>query len=530
MEKKVSFIVLSLFICLSSIAQYGKLDATFGTNGIALLNADTPVTVYAISDYDLQSDGKIICVGSGAINGKSVLFLARFKPNGIIDTSFNKKGYLTYSPPGYNVSGISICIQTDGKFVVCAYDYSPVFIRFKSNGIVDSTFGANGFVVTDMGPSQDYPVDMKLQTDGKIIAGIEGQPALNKQFEFTVVRLNTNGTIDTTFDHDGFANVDLVTGTSGHDATTSLALQSNGKIVVAGTCEVNQINHKYGLTRLNSNGSLDQSFGTNGIVTAYYPQSNSQDIINEGNDVLIQADDKILLCGINDNFATRKVTGVLGRFNSNGSVDNNFGVNGFSFSSFDEITYFKRMVLQPNGKVVVCGYNQNNISDMDVMVARINANGTADTTFGVKGQFTSALNKYEDKLNAINITPSGAILAAGTAVNFGLKSTEVELLQLTAGSIIGIQNRTEKSTGFVFFPNPCNSFITVEMMNPQSEFTKVVLYDIRGFECYSKLITPTDPQNKKLYIDTQNFNEGIYFLKLFSETNAVIKKLMIQHE
>ncbi len=534
--KKISILFALLLFGVNSMAQYGKLDAAFGTNGVVLFSADTPVSTYAVADFSFQSDGKIICVGSGALNGSSIMFLARFKTNGMIDTSFNKKGYLIYTPPGYHVTGRRVCIQADGKFVVCSYDYSPIFIRFKSNGSIDSTFGTNGFVVTDMGPSQDYPVDMKLQSDGKIIAGIEGQPALNKQFEFTVVRLNTNGTIDTTFDHDGYANVDLVTGSYGHDATTSLALQSNGKIIVAGTCEVSQINHKYGLTRLNSNGSLDKTFGTNGIVLAYYPQNNSQDIINEANDVLVQSDDKILLCGINDNFGTRKVTGIVGRFNSNGAVDISFGINGFSFSSWDEITQFSRMVLQPDGKVLVCGYNQNYISDMDVMVTRIHANGTTDTTFGVKGQFTTALNKYEDRLNSIGITPSGAILAVGTSVNFGMKKTDIELLQLTAGNIIGIQNKSKISSPIFFYPNPANAYLTVEInhtkdviMKGEMALTDIVIFDIRGVENYHNVLTSSDLENEKITIDTKDFSEGIYFLRRSSINGSVTQKIVIQH-
>ena len=219
----------------------GTLDASFGTGGIV---ADSQG--YA-SGVLVQPDSKIVVIGG---LGNSQTGIVRYNADGSLDAAFGTGGKtITPVPAGF----FDVALQPDGKIVVSGsgIDSDPnsnadyLLLRYNSNGSLDSTFGVGGYVITDIAASGDDVAygGVALQPDGKIL--VNGSSG--------IVRYNTNGSIDTGFAVNGIFRAD-------GDISWDIALQPDGKIVAVGGLG------EFSLTRLNADGSADTSFGTNGNV------------------------------------------------------------------------------------------------------------------------------------------------------------------------------------------------------------------------------------------------------------------------
>ena len=252
------------------------------------------------------------------------------------------------------------------------------YVSVLKAGDLDPTFGTGGKVPTDFSSR-----DVVVQPDGKIIVvGSSLVPdfvnSITKS-DFTIVRYNANGSLDTSFGTNG----KVVTDFNGrNDSAYSVILQSDGKITVAGVADaaVGNITH-VALARYNANGSLDTSFGTNGkVVTGSSDGATS---------IIQQGDSKIVVAGF-----TSTTTGgdfALIRYNINGNLDTSFGINGkvaTGFSGLDDIGY--GVMLQSDGKIVVAGKAYNTTSGYDFALARYNSDGSLDTSFGTDGKVTTS--------------------------------------------------------------------------------------------------------------------------------------------
>ena len=272
---------------------------------------------------------------------------------GDLDESFGTKGMALYDDPLQgamsNEEGRGVAVQPDGKIVVAGYIQSsaPVFasalvLRFDAGGVLDNTFGTNGVVTFDPATGFMDGWAVSIQADGKIVVvGDSGIPNPN----VILARLNTDGTLDTTFGIGGVASIDV----NDSDYGYAVAIQTDGKIVVAGQTSI--ANDEYALVlRCNNDGTLDGAFGVNGIVTYDSPGWDG------ANGVAIQSDDKIVVTGrTSPPYPDVNLTDLLlFRLNGDGTMDSAFGTNGVA--TFD-LVYDEGMsaVIQPDGKIVVAG-------------------------------------------------------------------------------------------------------------------------------------------------------------------------------
>jgi uncharacterized delta-60 repeat protein len=222
--------------------------------------------------------------------------------------------------------------------------------------------------------------------------------------DFTLVRYNTNGTLDTTFDSDGKVTTAIGSGT---DVAYSVALQSDGKIVVAGYSN-NGSNFDFALVRYNTDGSLDTSFDSDGKVTTEVGSGN-----DGGESVAIQSDGKIVVAGYsyigsNNDFA-------LARYNTDGTLDTSFDSDGKVTTAIGvSVNYAKSVAIQSDGKIVAAGYNTG--SNNDLALARYNTDGTLDTSFDSDGKVTTAIGS-NDRAYSVAIQSDGKIVAAGNSNN-----------------------------------------------------------------------------------------------------------------
>jgi uncharacterized delta-60 repeat protein len=384
------------------LPQYGQLDPTFGQGGKVM----TAINVFGpayISGTAIQSDGKIIAAGSSHNSANYDFTLARYNIDGTLDYTFGTNGNVTTLVGAFEDHASSIVIQTDGKIITAGSssngtDYDFTLVRYNSDGTLDNTFGTNGIVTTQIGNYGDLAFSSAIQSDGKIVAA--GYSVIsNGDFLFALARYNTNGTLDNTFGING-----KVTTPVGDGIAYSIVIQSDGKIVAAGYREGTDFDIV--LTRYNTNGTLDNSFGTNGIVTTDIGTSH-----NEANSVAIQSDGKIVAAGYSFNGINTDFT--LVRYNTNGTLDNTFGSNGIVITQIGSASEIARAVaVQSDGKIVASGYIYIG-SDIDFALARFNSNGTLDNSFASNGTVVTQVSTSEDYINSMALQPDGKIVVAG---------------------------------------------------------------------------------------------------------------------
>jgi len=284
----------------------GTLDTSFSSDGKVV---GGPGISRAIA---LQTDGKILLAGFNFFPASFAL--ERYNADGSRDTSFGTTGRIT-TDFGGTASGYSVTLQADGKIVVAGSSNGDFALaRYNSDGSLDPTFSGDGKLTTDFG-SDDCGLEMVLQSDGKIVVtGFSGN-------DIAVARYNTDGSLDTSFSDDGKQTTDV--GSSSGDEATALALQPDGKIVVAGSS-----NGDFALVRYNPNGSLDTSFSGDGkLTTNTWPDDYSIG-------VWVEPDGKIILAG---NPMIGSDAAMLTRYNPDGSLDPWFD----SINTLNGASYFR---------------------------------------------------------------------------------------------------------------------------------------------------------------------------------------------
>lgn len=323
----------------------GSLDTTFGTSGEVLTNIVANDEANAVA---IQTDGKIVVVGTA--NNGNLIAIVRYNANGSLDTSFGTSGIVQIS--GNWPSAKSVQIQSDGKIVVSGYENISsinqfITYRLNSDGTLDNSFGTSGKVATPFGSNFAEGYSNVLQSDGKII--VVGQVQKSTESDFAVVRYNSNGTLDTSFNSTGMVdNTSMSDSERGH----AVRIQSDGKILVAGYSNVS--GNQFALIRYNSNGSLDTAFGSSGKVSTSVPSSTAASAYS----MTVQSNGRILVGG--EAILSGYSYFAIARYNTNGSIDTSFGQSGFVvekiFTDPNTTSYgIKAMALQSDGKLVVAG-------------------------------------------------------------------------------------------------------------------------------------------------------------------------------
>jgi uncharacterized delta-60 repeat protein len=255
---------------LARFNEDGTLDTTFGDDGRVMTNF-TPRYDGAWG-VAIQADGKIVAAGdSGLGSGNSGFAVARYNENGTLDTSFNGDGKITIQFTTRDDPVAGLALAADGKIVVSGGSAvggaNPRFAvaRLDTNGALDPTFSGDGRVMTDLkatGSNYDYANAVVVQADGKIVAG-----GFSAQ-RFALVRYHGDGTLDTTFGGDGKVRTDV---TRYQDTITGLAVQSDGAIVAAGIAGVDGPNPGFALARYEEAlGALDTTFSGDGkLITQF---------------------------------------------------------------------------------------------------------------------------------------------------------------------------------------------------------------------------------------------------------------------
>lgn len=395
--KRVGLLIVPALLASSTIlmAQAGTLDPTFGTGGIVTTSFsgfdDAIVNATAI-----QSDGKILVAGQ-IPNAQDFgeIGVARYNSDGSLDSSFGVGGIVSTSQSGFL---FGIALLPDGKIVVGgAGDLVIEALRFNSNGSLDTSFGKSG--IASVWPFSPFlfvgPTGgIALLPDGEIL--VAGGNAL--------VRFTASGQVDTSFGTGGV--VPLVS------IANVMTLLPNGKILSASSFN-NLVPAPSGtIARYNSNGSLDITFALNGQISTVGPASA----------IALLSGGKFIVAG---SFPTSIGTPpspnsyglALTRYNSNGVVDTTFGTQGGVVTAFAGNTNAVAFALavQSNGDIVAAGQTGSQAPDgpSSFALARYTASGQLDTSFGTSGTVKTAFDNNTAFVSALAIQSDGKIVAVG---------------------------------------------------------------------------------------------------------------------
>ena len=498
---------------------------------------------------------------------------------GARDTSFGLNGIGNISM--INGDGTSIALQSDGKIIISGDDFSSYsdIVRYKSNGTIDSSFGTNGNVVFHIGTGSVQEPKVIVQPDNKIVVSSICEDNTGK-YCFGIARLNTDGSFDNSFNGTGKLIVSF--NTMGYDDYPfAIALQLDGKIVVVGRGHNNSASQYFAGVRINSNGTLDNSFGGGGkVLTAIgnpYPTATC---------VVVQPDGKIVVGGYTESASTWPISFAILRYNTDGTLDNSFGiggkdtayfgVGGSSGSNLDQDEAFA-IALQSDGKIILTGSSylaSNNYSTFATL--RYNNNGTLDNSFGISGKVNTQapIGFINPGATGVIIQQDGKVVIGGTCSipsvkrNFalvryfitglidssfgingivndsitntdaalraiciqqdgkiiaggGVSSRGLTIARYLSGLNVGVPPTPQQNNELLIYPNPADNNLYVHYLNAGEKPTTINIFDLTGKLILTK---PCTNFTGDMDIDVTELPQGMYFVKVGSSAKKFVKE------
>jgi len=506
--KIIGLILLTLFLGNTAKAQQGTVDSTFGLDGLVMTPLSTAGAAICRNLIALPN-GKIIATGTSYTGLRTEFTLVRYHNNGSLDSLFGINGVTTTSINN-SASSMSYCsvVQPDGKILLggdfySANGYSFAVIRYDSSGQLDTAFGDNGIAICQVGATSltdNIGNAIGLQSDGKIV--LAGGTYNAGGYDFTSLRFNTDGSLDSSY---GTFGVVLTAIGAGNDNCYSMAIQPDDKIILGGDIEVGSA-YQFALVRYTADGILDNTFGNAGIRIDSLG-ANDDDY---GYSLLVQADKKIILGG------TAKTSNnydfALMRFDSTGVRDANFGIGGLVVTEFNTVTggvmdVGHAMTLQADGKILLAGKTYLDGSEFGLV--RYNTDGSLDNTFGSAGRVVFKVGSGQHNCYGICIDNNDKIIIGGQ-VSLGLPDNFI-LVRFNSGIGVGIEDPAEANLSrdeFTPYPNPFNTGITIPNAD---KITSVVIFDVTGKTMYR---SQNSESVSALHIPTASFAPGIYLVQM----------------
>ncbi|MGN6566952.1 MAG: T9SS type A sorting domain-containing protein [Flavipsychrobacter sp.] len=480
-------ILLVLLLPYSAYCQVGRLDSSFGEHGIV---TDSFLTTSLDNDMFKTialGNGKILMLGNVLKDTLEELGIRRYQADGTVDRSFGTDG-TAYCRLGRNIYLTGAALQSDGKIVVAGYRetdfinyvYDLAVARINADGTLDSSFGNNG-VTIGMKPSHFlclFGSKPLIQADGRIV--IAGQAVdSNFSFSWALLRVNANGSPDISFGKNG-----LFTKSFGSfdDMLNDATILQSGKIALAGNYNFGRI-YKAVIMRINTNGIIDSTFGHDGVVTYSYDSS------AYGYGIIEQPDKKLI--GVVETYDTSMhpaywLDYYLHRLNENGSADSTWGENGITSTYFYPNQNPCFMDIKSTGKLIFGGVSTiaPGTNGFTYVVARFNANGYIDSSFGTDGSTDVAISgsgfytvdKTRDM--AIDLYSKSIILGGLSTTSDPRKN--INLMKFKLEENASVQSVHSAFTSVYAYPVPTNSKTKIYFSLNTSIRISALLYDMSG--------------------------------------------------
>lgn len=521
------FKLVLLIFYLSSNLLFAQnfFDAGFGKNGIA--SPEIKSIVNGAWSLSLQKDNRIILSGWAYTDEESPsdISIVRLFEDGEIDSSFNPDGLFSIGSSTWEDAYAS-AIQEDGKILIAGRYYNGrswdfLIIRFNEDGSIDSSFGQKGYIAKDFG-KDDRVFDMAIQSDGKIlVCGF----AERFNWDFAISRFNQDGNIDTTFAEKGSLLLNIGTY---KDVAFSIKVQNDNKIIVCGWTYIFG-SWDFALVRLNPDGSLDKTFGATGIVTTDYHRQ-----YNTAHSVAIQSDGKYIAAGYTGKPGSSDTDIMLVRYNTDGTIDNSFGDNGIVLADYENADDFAWVVKVDKYDKLVVGGNTTINNSKILEVARFNSDGSPDISFGKNGILVTQITGFEEECRDLLIQPDGKILIAGYYTDrqrtraFVMRLTNPYKYISSTSEIIAnnFPNPFNASTKIRYT-------VPEYLISEDQRAVKVMIkvYDLLGREIETLVNENQEPGIYEVIFPSQNnsidLSSGIYFYRIEVGGINTVKKMML---
>jgi uncharacterized delta-60 repeat protein len=512
---KINLLSIALFITSNLFAQFPVRDTSFNFDG----HVNTPMGTN--NDYAnqvlIQSDGKIVAAGYQTDNptfGPQRIALARYLQTGYIDSTFGVNGKSIISFSSQNWCNTAL-ILPDDKIIIAGQISSGMYVaRLNSTGTIDSTFGTNGINTISAGAGLGSGINhICLLPDGSLIAAGSTQTVGTNNFELKIVKFTSLGQIDNSFGINGI----VMPGFNYQNVSPGKVIVKNdGKILIAGKVNFDQIGTTISqsfLTQLNPNGNIDSTFANNGLGI-YTPGLGFQDMVLFNNKIITIANVGTNLQGTSGDI------GVF-RYNIDGSIDSTFGNNGSTsviVNSYAE--YGNALVVQPDGAILIGGsyFNFGGGSVTDCLILRFLNDGSIDNSFGVNGAFTMGVSSGTDAILDMKLSMDNNLVTCGYGHYFNSFDFIVGKIILDISLTVNLMKA--EINELRVYPNPANSFINIISTNA---------YDICEFINMQGQCVKTVVVNEGLHqINIEDLTAGIYLMRINGQ-NMVSYQKIIKH-
>ncbi|MGB5941450.1 MAG: T9SS type A sorting domain-containing protein [Leeuwenhoekiella sp.] len=498
------------------------IDKDFGDDGMTT-TVFTPEGASVARAIGVQGNDKLVAVGydNGQMGG--AFAASRYLADGTLDTSFGTNGKVVLNVGGLLSDAYEVAFDNSGNIFIAGIaevdataggGLVDVLVKMTPAGVLDNTFGTNGVVMTKFGSEiQSLSTSVLVQDNGKIILGgsVNTGSSSGSASDFAVARINSDGSIDESFGDAGFKIVDM----GAYDTLFKLAFTSDEKIVAVGYAiadyKLDTESSDAVLTQINTDGSIDESFGSSGIATL------DLNAFSYAYNVAVQNNNKIVITG------ETKDNGTLSdfftaRYNTDGTLDNTFNDTGIVQTNFlteENIEESYSVSIQQNERIVVAGAAGSEGTRF-IAIARLMPNGKYDDSFGEAGKYL-----YEtDATRSINIL-GGELLAENKLVLAGRSQVNGKraffLSQFSLDETLSVED--DNLVSMSVYPNPTRDVINFQSaIDMTTSFVSV--YDASGRIIKNEALT----NSRKL--DISDLASGAYLVQVSNGKQVFTKKIM----
>lgn len=477
-------------------AQSGVIDINFNNGNIALAEVGASDLDGDTWGIGIQSDGKIL-----SFIDDSGTKMIRFNKDGTIDSDF---GTVTSS-----IRGRALAIQEDDKILVGTIVGD--IERYNADGSIDDTFDSSGWPM--------FVYGLGIQPDGKVVAAGRFQ---NANFDYGIARYNSDGTLDVPFGTNGTTLIDP---TANSDWGKSVTVLSDGKLLLQGATFITDSDITY-LMKLDASGNLDTSFGIDGLV-----KIDNIGISNFTTRSHELPNGKILVVG-QANYGSSNQVFIL-RLNTDGTRDDSFGTNGLVFHpsivssvnrEFLQSENTNNSILLPDGKILVNGIFKGPsamvINDA-FAVRRYNADGSVDNSFGIDGMIYAELEGTDISAPWMSIDPDWSIVQVGKIINGN--TADIVAVRYLFDNIIGTLDFESNENSISVFPNPIDEKFNLQFTLANEKELDIFLSDVNGRILHQYMSSEkfnSGEHQLDLDLSTQ-LTSGVYYLTIMNNEKPI---------
>ncbi|MEI6455943.1 MAG: T9SS type A sorting domain-containing protein [bacterium] len=506
-------VFLAITAATAGNAQPGALDPTFNATGYVVHTIDSTWN-YPMALF-VSPDGKILTGGYKCDTNQlpiiTTLIILRYNPDGTPDVGFGVNGMVSAD---YSSSALDITVQLDGKILVAGSGKigsqtkgNFTIYRLNPDGSFDNSFGEGGIVQDTLG---NFSSSVTLFPDGKILASGVGYTTLGLKTAFYLLKkYNPDGTPDMTFGNSGFITTQIANCTGAY--VLGMVMQADDKILLGDEVKIGR--NCNAMIRYNPDGSLDQGFGTGGIVV------DSAGLRNGNYKLAVQADGKILVPGYVYPTDLSHPHYSLFRYNPDGSRDSTFHSDGHYIGE-EGAAY--DITIQQDGKIILCGNQKNDSTIKRGIVSRYLPSGDPDPAFGIEGKADIMIPENPGGMSKVVVAPDGKIVTSGYC-NELLSSTGMLLrrntltVRLNSFGLGMVESADNASVSIS--PNPFHEKILVEAAGLKGSVINVISMD-------GRLLGTFRPGSDRKSIDVDWLEAGMYLLNVHLERSLVSRRII----